>query len=304
MAILVTGGAGFIGSHLVDALIGRGHDVLVLDDLSTGKADNLPATAKLTVASITDRATLDEAVAATDAAVHLAAIASVQRSVEDWPGTHAVNLSATVALFDAAAKRGKPYPVVYASSAAIYGNPSVQPVSEALPAQPLSAYGADKYGCELAARVAGAVHGVPSFGLRFFNVYGPRQDPSSPYSGVLSIFQARAQAKAPIAVFGDGGQTRDFVHVSDVVRALLGALDRAAAAAPVCNICTGQSVSIRSVAERLQALAGSDAGLLFAPARPGDIRDSRGDATLAASLLNWRAAVSIETGLADLLTAS
>lgn len=300
MRVLVTGGAGFIGSHLVEALLAGGHDIIVLDDLSTGKRHNLPSEARLVEGCVTDATLVAALIAETDACVHLAAIASVQRATEDWAGTHAVNHAAFIALLDAAAKRPQPYPVVYASSAAVYGDPAQQPVHEDLPAAPLSAYGADKYGCELSARVAGHVHGVPSFGLRFFNVYGPRQDPASPYSGVLSIFRRRAELNLPILIHGDGSQTRDFVHVSDAVAALTAALAAADASAPVANICTGNATSVLDAARLLIARIGSASTIEHAPARSGDIRHSRGSAARAACLLGWTARIgTLAEGLAD-----
>ncbi|MGH7152360.1 MAG: NAD-dependent epimerase/dehydratase family protein, partial [Acetobacteraceae bacterium] len=182
---LVTGGAGFIGSHLCDALLRRGDAVRVLDDLSTGKRENLPAGAELMIGDIADPAAVERALAGVDGCFHLAAIASVARGIDDWLGTHCTNLTGTITVFDAV--RRHPVPVIYASSAAVYGDCPAQPLTERAPTAPLSAYGADKLGCELHARVARQVHGITTVGLRFFNVYGPRQDPDSPYSGVISI---------------------------------------------------------------------------------------------------------------------
>src|SRR5580658_5449763 len=210
---LVTGGAGFIGSHLCDALVADGHAVRVLDDLSTGKRANLPAGAELIEGDIADPAAVRQAVAGVDACFHLAAIASVARGVDDWLGTHRANLTGTITLFDELRRQPRPVPVVYASSAAIYGDCADLPIKESATKHPLSAYGADKYGCELHARVASHVHGVPTVGLRFFNVYGPRQDPRSPYSGVISIFCERLAAGRSVTVDGDGLQSRDFVYV-------------------------------------------------------------------------------------------
>ena len=224
---LVTGGAGFIGSHLCDALVRRGDTVRVLDDLSTGHRSNLPEGVELTVGDIADPDTALAATEGVDGCFHLAAIASVERGVNDWLGTHRANLTGTIAILDAIRRHGTRTPVVYASSAAVYGDCRTIPIPEAAERRPLSAYGADKYGCELHALTASHVHGIPTTGLRFFNVYGPRQDPRSPYSGVISIFCERILAGQPIRVYGDGAQTRDFIHVGDVVAAL-GAAMRAA----------------------------------------------------------------------------
>jgi nucleoside-diphosphate-sugar epimerase len=203
---LVTGGAGFIGSHLVHALLDEGHAVRVLDDLSNGHRKNLPQHVELTEADVTDPAAVETALDGVDGCFHLAAIASVARSHREWLRTHQVNLTGTINVFDQArpSRLGREVPVVYASTAAIYGNCGSFPVDEESPAAPLSAYGADKHACELHARVAGAIHGVPTIGLRFFNLYGPRQDPLSPYSGVISIFADRLRRGEPVEIFGDG----------------------------------------------------------------------------------------------------
>jgi UDP-glucose 4-epimerase len=280
---LITGGAGFIGSHLADALLARGDAVRILDDLSTGRRENVPRDADLVVGDAADRETMREAVAGVEGCFHLAAIGSVARGVRDWLGTHRANLTATITVFDALRSRG--VPVVYASSAAVYGDCPVQPIHEDAPTRPLSAYGADKLGCELHARVATHVHGVPTIGLRFFNVFGPRQDPNSPYSGVISIFCERLRRGAPIQIHGDGRQTRDFVYVADVVAALIAAMDRRPAGAPVMNVCTGRATSISELAETIAALLGRRPEIEYGPPRPGDIRASVGDRTRVSAVL-------------------
>lgn len=295
---LVTGGAGFIGSHLVDSLLADGHRVRVLDDLSTGRRSNLDARAEFVEGDVGDSAVVARACAGADAIVHLAAIASVQRGNEDWAGTHRTNLTAAIHVFDAArrARAGAPVPVIYASSAAIYGDNPDLPLVETARPRPLSAYGADKLGCEQHARVGGVVHGVPTAGFRFFNVFGPRQDPKSPYSGVISIFADRVRAGMPCTIQGDGGQARDFVYVSDVVSALRTGLAAASTDAPVFNVGTGVSTRIADLARVLQRLAGSSAGPEFVAARPGDIRMSLCDpAKLKA--LGWRPGTTLEEGL-------
>ncbi len=301
---LVTGGAGFIGSHLVDALLAAGHCVRVLDDLSTGHRDNLDPRAELIVGDVADRATVAEALAGVNGVFHLAAVASVARANEDWPGTHRVNQSATVGVLDAARAAGR-LPVVYASSAAIYGDTHGQPAHEGLCPDPLTAYGADKLGCELHARVARRIHGVPTLGLRFFNVYGPRQDPCSPYSGVISIFAQRVRDGRPIVLHGDGQQTRDFVYVADVVAHLRAAMERLrddpAPAESAVNVCTGQATSIRDLAVLLGRCQGVMPTLEHGPARAGDIRHSVGVPERAAALLGLRAGTGLATGLAALI---
>ena len=232
---LVTGGCGFIGSHLVDALVAAGHDVRILDDLSTGKRENVPDMNDVVIGDVSNPDVIAKAMSGMDGCFHLAAIASVQRSNEEWALTHRVNLTGAVNVFDAArnANPAGPVPVVYASSAAVYGDNPAVPLVEDAEKRPLTAYGADKLGCEQHARVAGNVHDVPTTGFRFFNIYGPRQDPGSPYSGVISIFADRLASGKSATIFGDGGQLRDFVYVGDCVRFIIAGMDRATTGADV-----------------------------------------------------------------------
>lgn len=277
---LITGGCGFIGSHLVERLLGRGDAVVVLDDLSTGKRANIPAEVPVLVGDVADSALVAEAAAGVDGIFHLAAVASVDRSREAWLETHRANLTGAITVFDVARRAGdggKAVPVVYASSAAIYGDNPNMPLNEEAAPRPLSAYGADKLGCELHARVADGVHGVPTTGFRFFNIFGPRQDPKSPYSGVISIFADRIARGEVVTVNGDGEQVRDFVYVGDLVRYLTAAMDAPKAGAPVYNICTGRPVSVNLLAETLAAAAGRPLDRVHGPARVGDIRVSIGD---------------------------
>jgi UDP-glucose 4-epimerase len=298
---LVTGGAGFIGSHLCDALVGRGDAVRVLDDLSTGHRRNLPATATLIVGDVADPATVAQVMDGVDGCFHLAAIASVEKGVTDWLGTHRTNLTGTVTVFDAIRRQGSKIPVVYASSAAVYGDAVNVPIAETERCAPLSAYGADKYGCELHARVASHVHGVPTVGLRFFNVYGPRQDPSSPYSGVISIFCQRIAAGSPISIYGDGQQSRDFVHVSDVVRALLAGMALRPTDSPVFNVCGGIATSVAQLAGLIAELAGKNLHVRTELPRAGEIRHSLGVPGLANRALGIDGRVTLRTGLCEVL---
>lgn len=297
---LVTGGAGFVGSHLVENLLERGHRVRVLDDLSTGSRSNVPAAAEFVEGDITDGETVERAFDNIDGCFHLAATASVERCNREWLRSHQVNLTGTINVFDQArrSRATGPIPVVYASSAAVYGDCGVAGIGEERPAAPLSAYGADKAACEFHARIAGPVHGVPTAGLRFFNLYGPRQDPRSPYSGVISIFADRLRRGQPIQIFGDGEQVRDFTYVGDAVAALSRAMAAASTAAPVFNICTGIGTSVRELAEIIASLC--DTGLVVrqsAP-RPGDVRISIGDPSRAAEQLDFRARTPLPNGLA------
>jgi UDP-glucose 4-epimerase len=303
---LVTGGCGFIGSHLVDRLLAEGHAVRVLDDLSTGRLANKATAAPLIRACITNEKAVEDAAVGCDGIFHLAAIASVQRTTEDWLGSHRVNLTGTIAVFEAARRaRRRPLPVVYASSAAIYGSNEAALLDEVSLPAPTSAYGADKLGCELHARAATLIHGVPTVGLRFFNVYGSRQDPRSPYSGVISIFCDRLLEDRPIDIHGDGQQLRDFVHVSDVVAALTRSMARLgsdkAAGPEVYNVCSGAGTTIRGLAELLARLSGRRLELKHGPARPGDVRRSLGDPRRAALTLAFRSATTLEAGLRQMV---
>lgn len=297
---LVTGGAGFIGSHLTEALLARGDKVRILDDLSTGKRDNVPAGAELIVGDVADDHVVAQAMAGADGCFHLAAIASVERGNQDWLGTNRANLVGTIAVLDAA-RRARPNAtakVVYASSAATYGDNDALPLEETAETRPLSAYGADKLASELHARVATVVHGVPTAGCRFFNVYGPRQDPKSPYSGVISIFFDRTLLNGKVTVLGDGLQTRDFVYVGDVVRALIAAMDRDGGQHPVFNVCTGRATSVLDLAHGIAKACGVPAVIEHGPARAGDIRASLGDPGRARDVLGFEATTTLDEGLA------
>lgn len=299
-SFLVTGGCGFIGSHLADALIAAGHRVRILDDFSTGKRANAPARAEIVTGDVADSATVRKAMVGMEGCFHLAAIASVQRSVEAWEETHRVNLGGSINVFEAAHAVGG-IPVVYASSAAVYGDYPDMPLRETGPLLPLAPYGADKAGSELHARAALAVRGVPSTGLRFFNVFGPRQDPDSPYSGVISIFAERLLAGKPMTVYGDGKQTRDFVFVADVVAAIMAAMTQQDRSARIYNVCRGREVSLLELIAALERASGRKATVLHAAARPGDARRSVGDPTRLAAGLGFAAKIGLEEGLAALL---
>ena len=305
MAIyLVTGGCGFIGSHLCEALVRRGDSVRVLDDLSTGTPANLPEGVALVRGSVADPELVNSVMQDVSGCFHLAAIASVERSTRDWFGSHRTNLSGAIAVFDAARKTGcgTPIPVVYASSAAVYGNSEDLPLREKTQARPRSAYGADKYGCELHAKVASHLYGVPTVGLRFFNVYGPRQDPTSPYSGVISIFCSRIQAGFPVEVFGDGSQTRDFVFVTDVVEALLASMDHIRDGSAVFNVCTGNATTVLELAQLVAELCEREPDVHFRPIRPGEIAHSIGSTSLLRRHLALPEFLNLRCGLKKTLS--
>jgi UDP-glucose 4-epimerase len=230
----------------------------------------------------------------------LAAIASVVRSSCEWRRTHEVNLTGTINIFEQARRLRdrREIPVVYASTAAVYGDCNVVPIDEQCPTAPLSAYGADKRACELHSRIAGSVHRIPTVGLRFFNLYGPRQDPKSPYSGVIAIFADRLARGEPVEIFGDGQQVRDFTHVSDAVRALGLALRAASSSAYVFNVCTGNGTTVQALAEMMADLYRTALIADHRPARSGEVRISVGDPRQAAKQLGFEAKTALVDGLA------
>lgn len=297
---LVTGGCGFIGSHLCDRLIAQGHRVRVLDNLSTGRRDQLDPACDLIVGDVADPALAARAMEGVEGCFHLAAVASVQRANEDWLGCHRTNLGGSIAIFAAARDAGK-IPVIYASSAAVYGDNPTLPLLETELPRPLGAYGADKLGSELHGRVAWHVHGVPTTGLRFFNVFGPRQDPASPYSGVISIFADRVRRSAPIEIHGDGQQSRDFIFVSDVVAHLCAAMAKSRSGASIYNVCTGRATSVLDLAAELGRVIGCEPLVRHAPARQGDIRHSIGSPDFCIRGLGVAAQTSLAEGLAATL---
>lgn len=294
---LLTGGCGFIGSHLADALLARGDQVRVIDDLSTGRRVNLDRRVEVMIGNVCDQDLVASGLSGVAGCFHLAAVASVERSRTDWLGTHRINQAGAITIFDAVRRAGLDIPVVYASSAAVYGDATALPVDEAARPRPLSAYGADKLGCELHGRVAFQTFGIRSVGLRLFNVFGSRQDPHSPYSGVISIFLDRICGGRDITIFGDGCQSRDFIHVSDVVAAFMAAMDRAPADAAVYNVCTGQDTTLRELVRIIGQLCGREPQVTFAPPRTGDIVRSVGDSRAFARDFGIRPEVSVEDGL-------
>lgn len=297
---LITGGCGFIGGHLADALVARGDGVRILDDLSSGKTENTPSSAQLVLGDVTVPATVDAAMDGVDGCFHLAAIASVVRCNENWIEAHRVNIGGLVNVLSAARRRATP--VVYASSAAVYGANPALPLAESARTDPLSPYAADKLSCELQAKVAASLFGVPSVGLRFFNVYGPRQDRASPYAGVITMFVERLLRGLPVVIHGDGKQSRDFIHVADVVRALLATMQIADLSASVFNVCTGRATSLLDLLAVLKVVTGNHLDLAWEAARSGDIKASLGDPSLLRQRTGVTSNVALETGLADLVS--
>lgn len=292
---LVTGGCGFIGSHLVDALLRQGHQVRVLDDLSSGRTHNLAPDAELMVGDVADPAIATLAMTGVAGCFHLAAISGDDA---DWSAAHRVNQSGLVALLEAALPAA--IPIVYASSAAVYGDSTEPRLVESLGPRPHSRQAADKLGCELQARVASRQHGLPTAGLRFFNVYGPRQE-----AGVLATFAAGILTGRPLDLQGGGEQMRDFVFVMDAVAHLIAAMerllerqrDRRPATGGVFNVCTGQATRIRDAAVLIARLSGRQPQLHAAPARAGDIRRLVGDPSAAIHHLRVAATTTLDEGL-------
>jgi UDP-N-acetylglucosamine/UDP-N-acetyl-alpha-D-glucosaminouronate 4-epimerase len=291
---VVTGGAGFIGSHLVEALLSEGRRVRVVDDFSTGRKERVAPGVELLEGDVNDVA--DAAVRGAEVVYHLAALPSVPRSVERPLPSHRATAQGTLAILQAAEKAGVRR-VVYASSSSVYGDTPTLPKREDMPPQPLSPYAAAKLSGELYCRWWGTWSRLETVSLRFFNVYGPRQDPDSPYAAVIPIFTRRLLSGLPMPVNGDGRQTRDFTYVGDVVRGI-----RAAGAAPgvsgrIYNLAGGSPVSVREMGEALGRILGVPARMDFGPARSGDVRDSFADARAARADLGFETRVSLEEGL-------
>jgi UDP-glucose 4-epimerase len=302
MRALVTGGAGFIGSHLVDGLLADGLEVRVLDDLSTGHLENLPAHAGLRMieGDVADFDRVRQAADGCDWIFHQAAIASVPRTIDDPVASQRVNYAGTVNVLEAARRAGTRR-VMFAASAAAYGDLPDLPKSETMAVKPLSPYAVDKLASEYACRVYHRIHGLDTVCLRYFNVYGPRQDPSSPYSGVISRFADRLLGGEAPTIFGDGEQTRDFVYVADVVEANLRAATRDSVPGTVINVATGTAVSLNELYRQMCRIVGSDRAAEYGPPRAGDIRHSVADVSLAAKVLGWAPQTPLDDGLTALL---
>jgi nucleoside-diphosphate-sugar epimerase len=299
MRYLVTGGAGFIGSNTVDELVRRGRDVTVLDNLSTGKAKNLSQVLpqiKLIEKSVTDPDAVREACRGMDRVIHLAAQTSVPRSVQDPVETNHVNVTGTlnvlVAARDAGVKR-----VVFASSCAVYGQTTALPIREGAALQPVSPYGVSKQVGEAYGLLFQKMYGVEFVALRYFNVFGPRQDPGSPYSGALSLFSAALLDGKHPTIYGDGEQSRDFVYVGNVVEANLLAAEAESSPGHAFNVGAGVRSTLNQTLALLGKITGRPAAAKYAAAREGDIRDSQADIGLATDVLGYRPRISFEDGL-------
>lgn len=297
--VLVTGGAGFVGSHLVDSLASA-NDVTVLDDCSTGDAASLPDDVALVEADVADPDALARATPEDGVVFHCAARTSVERSVSDPVATHETNCEGSLRVLEAA--RRADARVVLSSSAAVYGDPESLPVHETDSKRPRSPYGIQKLSADHLARAYHDLHGLETVALRYFNVYGPRQR-ADDYAGVIAAFRRQARAGDPLTVHGDGGQTRDFVHVSDVVAANLAAA-RTDAVGRAYNVGTGEATSVRDLAALVRDLTESDAPVVHETGRPGDVRHSRADVSRARADLDYAPSVDVTDGLARLLDTS
>jgi len=300
MRYLVTGGAGFIGSNTVDELVRRGHSVVVLDDLSSGKEDNLAEVRnKITFikGSITDIEVVRKAMHEAEYVLHLGARTSVPRSVKDPIETNKINIDGTLNVL-VAAKELKVKRVVFAASSSAYGETPTLPKVETMQPQPISPYGVTKFVGELYGQTFGRCYGLENVALRYFNIFGPRQDPSSPYSGVLAKFCTAFLEDTPPVVFGDGEQTRDFTYVESAVQANLLACEAPNVSGKVFNVGVGGRVSLNEVLRELGKITGKTLEAKYEPPREGDIRDSQADISQAREFLGYSPQVSFEEGLA------
>jgi len=299
MRYLVTGGAGFIGSNTVDELVRRGHSVVVLDDLSSGKEDNLAEVRnKITFmkGSIIDIEVVRKAMHEADYVLHLAARTSVPRSVKDPIETNRINIDGTLNVL-VAARDAKVKRVVFAASSSAYGETPTLPKVETMEPVPISPYGVTKYVGELYAQTFGRCYGLENVSLRYFNIFGPRQDPGSPYSGVLAKFCTSFLEETPPLIFGDGEQSRDFTYVENAIQANLLACEAPNVSGKVFNVGTGRRFTLNETIELLSKISGTPLKAKCDPPREGDIRDSQADISQAHDFLGYDPLVSFEEGL-------
>jgi UDP-glucose 4-epimerase len=296
---LVTGGAGFIGGHLVEGLLAAGFRVRVLDDFSSGREENLRACAgrvELLRGDVRDEALLGRAVAGVEVVFHEAAVPSVPRSVAEPLRTNSVNVEGTLRVLEAARRAGVRR-LVYAASSSAYGDTPKLPKEETMPANPRSPYALQKYAGEVYCRLYSELYGLETVALRYFNIYGPRQDPQSQYAAVIPRFVVACLAGERPVIYGDGEQTRDFTMVADAVRANLLAADAADASGAVCNIAAGRRTSLNRLFELVRELTGAAVEPRYEAAREGDVRDSLASLERAETILGYRPEVDLREGL-------
>lgn len=302
--VLITGGAGFIGSHLTDALLAKGYAVRILDDLSTGKRSNLPLDnprVELIEGDVADASLVARAAMGCQAVAHLAAVASVQASVDDPVKTHQSNFIGTLNVCEAMRQAGIKR-VVFASSAAVYGNNGEgEAITEDTPKAPLTPYASDKLAGEQYLDFYRRQHGFEPVVFRFFNIFGPRQDPSSPYSGVISIFAERAMKGLPIAVFGDGEQTRDFFYVQDLVDLVVQGIEKPVVEEGAVNVGLNATTSLNELLAALADVVGNLPTVSYLPARSGDIKHSRASNQRLLARFDVPEPTPLKVGLARLL---
>ena len=295
---LVTGGAGFIGSHLTEELLRRGHRVRVADSLITGKRSNISHLGEVEFleGDLADLNFAHRAAAGCEYVLHQAAIPSVPRSVKDPITSNRANVDGTlnilVAARDAGAKR-----LVFAGSSSAYGNTPTLPKHERMPTSPLSPYALQKVIGEQYLQMFTRLYGLETVSTRYFNVFGPRQDPSSPYSGVISVFATALLENRSPNIYGDGEQTRDFTYVANVVDGVLRACEAPRASGEIINVATGGRISLNELFEEMRKLIGGELKPVYGPSRAGDVRDSQADITKARELLGYKPIVSFEEGL-------
>jgi UDP-glucose 4-epimerase len=305
MRTLVTGGAGFIGSHISERLLADGHTVRIYDNFSSGKRTNLATLGKAEVleADVRDYAAVERACDGCDVVFHQAAIVSVPYSVAHPDESHDVNIEGTLNVLRAAKARGVKR-VVFACSAAVYGEDPEVPKRESMAAEPISPYGVEKITGEYYMQVWAKLYGVETVSLRYFNVFGPRQDPSSPYSGVISVFVKRVLEGQPPTIFGDGNQTRDFVYVENVVDANIRAATRAGVSGRAYNVACGAKITLNELLATIARIAGKNVEATHAAPREGDIRESIADIARARTELGYEPKVGVEEGLRRLIAAT
>lgn len=298
--VLVTGGAGFIGSHLVDGLLAKGYKVRVLDNFTTGKKRNLSSTLsdiELITGDIRDEEAIKQAVLGVDFVLHQAALGSVPRSIDDPLTTHECNSTGTLKLLLAARDAGVQR-LVYASSSSVYGNTPSLPKIETMPPSPRSPYALSKLSGEIYCQLFSSLYGFETVSLRYFNVFGPRQDEHSQYAAVIPRFATALLQGEPITIFGDGSQTRDFTFIENVVAAnLLAMTAPKETAGTVLNIACSGYYSILSVGEKLANILNVPLEVNFAETRPGDVKDSYADISKAKELINYFPTIDFQTGL-------
>jgi nucleoside-diphosphate-sugar epimerase len=295
---LVTGGAGFIGSHLAEELLRRGQRVRVADNLVTGKRRNLQhlAGVEFQEGDLAERAVAERAVDGMDYVLHQAAIPSVPRSVQDPIASNRANVDAALTVL-LAARDARVKRVVYAGSSSVYGDTPTLPKREDMPTNPLSPYALQKLVAEQYCQMFTRLYGLETVAIRYFNVFGPRQDPGSPYSGVISLFcAALIEGRRPI-IHGDGEQTRDFTYVANVVDGVLRACEAEGAAGEAINLATGGRISLNELLRTMKRIVGSSVEPVYQDPRAGDVRDSQADISKAVRLLGYQPMVTLEEGL-------